>query len=83
MGRDGVERASAKVERGSKLKRDLSAPHSVPEAFMVCQEWLIKEMDARTQDARQLMSDGQKLMDTFLFELIPAFKELILGGLTC
>jgi hypothetical protein len=43
---------------------------------------LSKEMDARAQDARQLTSDGQKLMDTFLFELIPAFKELILGGLT-
>jgi hypothetical protein len=42
-----------------------------------------KEMDARTQDARQLTSDGQKLMDTFLFEFIPAFKELILSGLTC
>ena len=31
---------------------------------------LSKEMDARAQDARQLTSDGQKLKDTFLFELI-------------
>ena len=38
---------------------------------MACEEGLSKEMDARAQDARQLMSDGQKLMDTFLFELIP------------
>ena len=37
-------------------------------------------MDARAQDARQLMSDGQMLMDIFSFELIPSFKELILGG---
>jgi hypothetical protein len=25
---------------------------------------MTKEMDARTEDARQFMSDGQKLMDT-------------------
>lgn len=59
-----VERASAEVQLGLKLTKDLSAAHSVPEAFTAYQEWLSKEMDARAEDARQLMSDGQKLMDT-------------------
>ncbi len=64
IGRNWAGRASAEVERGSQLTKDLSTAHSVPEAFTVCQEWLSKEMDARTEDARQLMSDGQKLMDS-------------------
>jgi hypothetical protein len=64
MRRNWAERTSAEVERGSKLTKDLSAAQSVPEAFTACQEWLSKEMDARSEDARQLMSDGQKLMDS-------------------
>ncbi len=64
IGRNWAERASAEVEHGSKLTKDLSAAHSVPEAFTACQEWLSREMDARSEDARQLMSDGQKLMDS-------------------
>jgi len=64
IGRNWIERASAEAERGSKLSKDLIAVHSVPEAVAACQEWMTKEMDARAEDARQFMSDGQKLMDT-------------------
>ena len=64
MGRNWMERASAEAERGSKLSKDLIAVHSVPEAVAACQEWMTKEMDARAEDARQFMSDGQKLMDS-------------------
>ena len=64
IGRSWIERASAEAERGSKLSKDLIAVHSVPDALTVCQEWMTKEMDARAEDARQFMSDGQKLMDS-------------------
>jgi hypothetical protein len=64
IGRNWIERASAEAERGSKLSKDLFAVQSVPEAVAACQEWMTKEIDARTEDARQFMSDGQKLMDT-------------------
>jgi len=62
--RNWSERVSAQAERGSKLSKDLIAVHSVPEAVAACREWMTKEMDARAEDARQFMSDGQKLMDT-------------------
>jgi hypothetical protein len=62
--RNWIERMSAEAERSSKLSKDLIGIHSVPEAVAACQEWMTKEMDARAEDARQLMSDGQKLVDT-------------------
>jgi hypothetical protein len=64
IGRNWIERVSAEAERGSKLSKGLMAVHSVPDAVAVCQEWMSQEMDARAEDARQFMSDGQKLMDT-------------------
>ncbi len=64
MSRNWIERASAEAELGFKLTKDLNAARSVPDAVAACQEWLTKEMDSRAEDARQFMSDGQKLMDT-------------------
>ncbi len=64
IGRNWIERVSAEAERGSKLSKDLIAVHSMPDAVAACQEWMSREMDARAEDARQFMSDGQKLMDT-------------------
>jgi hypothetical protein len=64
MGRNWIDRASAEAELGFKLSKDLNAARSMPDAVAACQEWLTKEMDSRAEDARQFMSDGQKLMDT-------------------
>jgi hypothetical protein len=56
--------ATAEVELGLKLSTKLSAAHSVPDAIAAHQEWLMEEMGARAEDARRLMSNGQKFMDT-------------------
>lgn len=64
IGRSWIERVSAQAERGSKLSKNLIAVDSVPAAIAVCQEWMTTEIDARAEDARQFMSDGQRLMDT-------------------
>jgi hypothetical protein len=64
MSRNWIERASAEAELGFKLSKDLNAARSVPDAVAAYQQWLTKEMDSRAEDARQFMSDGQKLMDT-------------------
>ena len=64
MGRNWMERASAEAERGSKLSKDLSNAHSVPDAVTAYQGWFSSEMNARIEDARQVISDGQKLMET-------------------
>jgi hypothetical protein len=63
MNRDWVEHANAEVELGLKLSKKLTAVHSVPDAVAAYQEWLSDEMNARAEDARRLMSNGQKIID--------------------
>ena len=63
MSRDWVEHATAEVELGLKLSKKLTAAHSVPDAVAAYQEWLGDEMNARVEDARLLMSNGQKIID--------------------
>jgi len=62
--RDWMTRAAAEVELSLKLSKKLTDAHSVPDAVAAYQEWLNEEMSARAEDARLLMSSGQKFMDT-------------------
>src|SRR6516162_5558962 len=62
--RDWTTRATAEVELSLKLSKKLTDAHSVPDAVAAYQEWLNEEMGARAEDARLLMSNGQKFMDT-------------------
>jgi hypothetical protein len=64
MRRDWMARATAEVELSLKLSKKLTAAHSVPDAVAAYQEWLNDEMSARAEDARLLISNGQKFMDT-------------------
>jgi len=64
MRRDWMVRATAEVELSLKLSKKLTDAHSVPDAVAAYQEWLNDEMGARAEDARLLMSSGQKFMDT-------------------
>ena len=61
--RDWMTRATAEVELSLKLSKKLTNAHSVPDAVAAYQEWLNEEMGARAEDARLLMSSGQKFMD--------------------
>src|SRR6516164_651253 len=63
MSRDWMTRARAEVELSLKLSKKLTDAHSVPDAVAAYQEWLSEEMGARAEDARLLMSNGQKFMD--------------------
>src|SRR5215472_9379734 len=64
MRRDWMARATAEVEISLKLSKKLTDAHSVPDAVAAYQEWLNEEMGARAEEARLLMSNGQKFMDT-------------------
>jgi hypothetical protein len=64
ISRDWMVRATAEVELGLKLSKKLTDAHSVPDAVAAYQEWVNEEMGARAEDARLLMSNGQKFMDT-------------------
>jgi hypothetical protein len=63
ISRDWMARATAEVELGLKISKKLTAAHSVPDAVAAYQEWLSEEMNARAEDARLMMSNGQKIMD--------------------
>ena len=63
MSRDWMGRATAEVELSLKLSKKLTDAHSVPDAVTAYQEWLSEEMNARAEDARLLMSNGQKIID--------------------
>jgi hypothetical protein len=63
MGRHWVTSATGEVEIGLKLSKKLTAAHTVPDAMSACQEWLSEEMNARAEDARRFMTNGQKFMD--------------------
>lgn len=62
MTREAFACATAEVERGLKLSKQLSSAHSVSDAVAAYQEWLSEEMSARSEDARRLMSTGQTFM---------------------
>jgi hypothetical protein len=64
MGRHWVASAAGELELGLKLSKKLTSAHTVPDAMAACQEWLSEEMNARAEDARRFMTDGQKFMDT-------------------
>ena len=64
MRRDWMARATAEIELSLKLSKKLTAADSVPDTVAAYQEWLNEEMGARAEDARLLMSNGQKFMDT-------------------
>ena len=63
MRRDWMARATAEIELSLKLSKKLTAADSVPDTVAACQEWLNEEMGARAEDARLLMSNGQKFTD--------------------
>ena len=58
-----LEEMGAEVELSLQLSKKLTDAHSVPDAVAAYQEWLSEEMGARAEDARLLMSNGQKFMD--------------------
>ena len=64
MRRDWMARATAEIELSLKLSKKLTAADSVPDTVAAYQERLNEEMGARAEDARLLMSNGQKFMDT-------------------
>ena len=63
MRRDWMARATAEIELSLKLSKKLEAADSIPDAVTAYQEWLNEEMGARAEDARLLMSNGQKFTD--------------------
>jgi hypothetical protein len=57
-----MSRATTEMELGVKLTQRLGAARSLPDVVSAYQEWLSEEMNARSEDARQFMSNSQKFV---------------------
>ena len=64
MSRAVMSRATAEIELGVGLTQRLSEAHSFPDVVLAYQEWLGKEINARSEDARQFMTNSQKFIAT-------------------
>ena len=62
MSRAAMSRATAEIELGLRLSQKLSTARSPSDALSACQEWLTEEMNARTDDTRQFMTNCQRFM---------------------
>ena len=62
MSRAVMSRATTEMELGVKLTQRLGAARSLPDVVSAYQEWLSEEMNARSEDARQFMSNSQKFI---------------------
>jgi hypothetical protein len=64
MNRAVMSRAAVQFELTSKLTEKLGAAHSFPDVVSAYQEWLSEQMNACSEDARQLMANSQKFVTT-------------------
>ena len=64
MNRAVMSRAAVQIELTSKLTEKLGAAHSFPDVVSAYQEWLGEQMNACSEDARQLMANSQKFVTT-------------------
>jgi len=62
MTRSVMSRATAEIVLGVKLTQRLGASRSLPDVMSAYQEWLSEEMNARSEDARQFMTNSQKFI---------------------
>jgi hypothetical protein len=62
MSQTVMSRARTEIELGAKLTARLSEARSFPDVVSAYQEWLNKVMVARSEDARQFMTNWQKFM---------------------
>jgi hypothetical protein len=64
MSHDWMACATTEFELGLKLSNNLIAARSIPDAVSAYGEWWSEEMSARAEDARRMMSRGQRFMDS-------------------
>jgi vacuolar-type H+-ATPase subunit E/Vma4 len=62
ISRAAMSRATAEMELGLKLSQKLSTARSPTDALSAYQEWLTDEMNARTEDTRQFMTNCQRFI---------------------
>src|SRR5262249_8805447 len=62
ISRAAMSRATAEMELGLKLSQKLNTARSPTDALSAYQEWLTDEMNARSEDTRQFMTNCQRFI---------------------
>ena len=62
MSRAVMSRATAEIELGVRFTQKLGAARSLPDVMSAYQEWLSEEINARSEDAHQFMTNSQKFI---------------------
>jgi Phasin protein len=62
--RSWLERMQTESRLASEFSAKLTGARSIPETATVCQEWASRRMEMATEDAKHLLADTQKFMET-------------------
>jgi hypothetical protein len=62
MRRAAMSRVTAEIDLCFKLSKKLSTARSPADTLLAYQEWLTEEMNARTEDTRQFMTNCQRFI---------------------
>jgi hypothetical protein len=64
VSREWADRVQTEATIASEFATKLSSTRSIPEATTVCQEWAGRGMEMATADAKRILADSQKLLET-------------------
>jgi hypothetical protein len=64
MNRNWIERMQSEAALASEFATRLTAARSIPETTTVCQDWAKRRMEMSAEDAKRLVADGQKVLQT-------------------
>jgi hypothetical protein len=64
MNRSWIERMQSEAALTSEFATRLTAARSIPETATVCQDWAKRRMEMSAEDAKRLVADGQKVLQT-------------------
>lgn len=62
--RSWLERMQTEASLASEFSTKLTGARSIPETATACQEWASRRMEMATEDAKHLLADTHKFMET-------------------
>ena len=82
LNRNWFERMQTEAKLASEFTTKLTAARSMPEVAAAYQEWAQRHMEMATEDAKRVVADGQKLMETSTRLLTNGWRPNGHGGST-
>ena len=64
INRHWIDRMQSEAKLASEFATKLTSARSMPEVAMAYQEWTSRHLDMATEDAKRIVADSQKLVET-------------------